>query len=64
MIIGFERDVSVEEDAGSVEVCVGVLNLEEDDPFIASIPLLIETIPGTAGKLWHNGDTCNAHPGI
>ena len=51
MEIGFEADVSVEEDDGSVEVCARVLNLEENDPLIVDIPLLIETVTGTAGKL-------------
>ena len=49
--VGFETNVSVAEDAGPVKVCVRVFNVEDDYPLLEDIPLFIETIPGTAGKL-------------
>ena len=48
----FDEDViSVTDDVGSVEVCLGVVDELVDDDFYFKIPILIQTVNGTAGTV-------------
>ena len=51
VILGFQSSslVSVREDVGDVEVCVGVFNPAPDEVLNTTLTLIIETAPGTAG---------------
>ena len=50
LVVGFERNYTVSEDEGQVQVCVTVINPPPDQD-IGFIFIFASTVPGTAGKL-------------
>ena len=48
-------DITLTDDVGSTEVCVGVSDEQVDEGVSYRIPIMAETVGGTAGKLMLNG---------
>ena len=50
ILIGFERNYTVVESVGSVDVCAVVLFPAPDVPILFTVVLSVNTVEGTAGK--------------